>query len=463
LLVILTLSGKPVGAIATRTILKIMHSTRLIGLLCAGLLMFLGAPTNNVAAAETGFITLFDGRTLNGWRAVGKQGEGYVPKDGVLVCPATGGGNLFTEKEYANFVFRFEFKLSENGNNGVGIRAPLEGDAAYLGMEIQVLDDNGPQYKGKLRPAQYHGSIYDVVPAKRGALKPAGQWNEEEILADGRTVKVTLNGQVIVEANLNDLHDAATIAKHPGLFRSKGHVGFLGHGTHIEFRNIRLKELPVSRADNSPPPGFVALFNGRDLTGWKGLVAGPNDNPAKRAGLSPDQLKDLQAKADQRMREHWSAQDGVLVFDGKGDSLCTAKDYGDFEFLVDWKIHEKGDSGIYLRGSPQVQIWDPNHKGAGTPNPEGVGSGGLYNNQKHPSKPTKVADKPVGEWNTFRILMVGEKVHVFLNDELVVNNVTLENYWERDKPIYPTGDIQLQNHGNKLYFKNIYVREIPRQ
>lgn len=208
-----------------------------------------------------------------------------------------------------------------------------------------------------------------------------------------------------------------------------------------------------STRDNVPPPGFTALFNGRDLTGWKGLVA----DPPKRAKMSAAELAAAQEKANQRMRDHWKAVDGVLVFDGKGDNLCTAKDYGDFELLVDWKILEKGDSGIYLRGSPQVQIWDQNAGG----NPKHQGSGGLYNNQKNPSEPTKLADKPVGEWNRFRIVMVGEKVHVYLNGELVVDNVTLENYWERDKPIYPAGQIELQNHGNTLYFKNIFVREIP--
>jgi hypothetical protein len=408
---------------------------------------------------ESGFTPLFDGKTLNGWKAVGQRGEGYVPKDGVLFCPKTGGGNLFTEKEYENFIFRFEFKLTANANNGVGIRAPLEGDAAYLGMEIQVLDDNGPEYKGKLQPWQYHGSIYNVVPAKPGALKPPGEWNTEEILADGRHIKVTVNGKVIVDANLNHVHDAKIIQKHPGMLRPRGHIGFLGHGTELEFRNIRIKELPRSEADNTPPPGFTALFNGKDLSGWKGLLASPNDNPAKRAKLAPDVFAAEQAKANERMRQHWKVENGVLVFDGKGDSLCTLKDYGDFEMLVDWKIHEKGDSGIYLRGSPQVQIWDPSDR---RPNPKGQGSGGLYNNQKNPSGPLQLADKPIGQWNRFRIVMAGEKVHIFLNDALVVNNTTLENYWERDKPIYPTGQIELQNHGNNLYFKNIYIRELPR-
>jgi hypothetical protein len=208
-------------------------------------------------------------------------------------------------------------------------------------------------------------------------------------------------------------------------------------------------------ADNQPPAGFTALFNGRDLTGWKGLLKGPNDNPAKRAKLSPDELAAAQKEADDDMRAHWKVADGTLVFDGKGRSLCTAKDYGDFELLVDWKILPLGDSGIYLRGSPQVQIWDPAVKDA-----KGTGSGGLFNNQKNPSKPTANADKPVGEWNTFRIEMVGDKVSVWLNDVLVTDNVVLENYWERDKPIFPTGQIELQNHGNTLYFKNIYLKTL---
>jgi hypothetical protein len=201
-------------------------------------------------------------------------------------------------------------------------------------------------------------------------------------------------------------------------------------------------------ADNTPPDGFVALFNGKDLTGWKGLVA----DPKKRAEMTPDQLAEAQQAADEQMRAHWQVVDGVLVFDGKGKSLCTAKDYADFELMVDWKIKEKGDSGIYLRGSPQVQIWDTAAR------PEG--SGGLFNNKIHPAQPSRCADKPVGQWNSFRIKMVGEKVSVWLNGELVVDDVVMENYWERDKPIYPSGQIELQNHGNTLYFKNVYVREI---
>lgn len=201
---------------------------------------------------------------------------------------------------------------------------------------------------------------------------------------------------------------------------------------------------------NVPPKGYKALFNGKDLSGWKGLVG----NPKTRAKMSPEELAEAQKKADQSMREHWKVVDGVLVFDGKGQSLCTDKDYKNFEMLVDWKIKKDGDSGIYLRGSPQVQIWDPATKAA-----KGVGSGGLYNNKKNPSKPLVTADNPVGEWNTFYIKMVGDKVTVKLNGKLVTDTV-LENYWERDKPIYETGQIELQNHGNTLYFRNVFIKEL---
>jgi hypothetical protein len=210
------------------------------------------------------------------------------------------------------------------------------------------------------------------------------------------------------------------------------------------------------RALNTPPEGYKALFNGKDLEGWKGLLKGPYDNPSKRAMLSDDEREKLQAEADEDMRKHWSVKDGILVFDGKGRSLSTAKDYGNFELYVDWKIEPKGDSGIYLRGTPQVQIWDP------TDAPQNaVGSGGLFNNQKNPSKPTERTDNAIGEWNTFWIKMVGDKVTVKLNGKTVVENVPLENYWERDKPLYATGPIELQNHGNTLYFRNIYIKELP--
>lgn len=221
-------------------------------LLMAGLLACLyAASIPPIAAAEEtksndeGFTSLFDGKDIDEWQIVGKVGPGYVVKDGILVCPADGGGKLMTKKEYANFVFRFEYRLEPGGNNGVGIRAPLEGDAAYAGMEIQILDDDAPQY-ATLQPFQYHGSVYGCIAAKRGAPKKPGEWNTEEIVCDGRHVKVTVNDKVVVDASLDDVKDEATLKAHPGLQRKTGHIGFLGHGAHVDFRNIRVKELPGS-------------------------------------------------------------------------------------------------------------------------------------------------------------------------------------------------------------------------
>lgn len=195
-------------------------------------------------ARERGFTTLFDGTSTQGWTLVDGEGPGYVVQGDVLVCPADGGGNLFTEKEYANFIFRFEFRTEPGGNNGVGIRTPLEGDPAYVGMEIQILDDQHERYRGKIRSEQHHGSVYDVFPARTGFLRPAGEWNEEEIEARGRRIRVTLNGVVITDANLDLVREAEVLKKHPGLKRTTGHIGFLGHGSRVEFRNIRIKRLP---------------------------------------------------------------------------------------------------------------------------------------------------------------------------------------------------------------------------
>ena len=414
-----------------------------------------------MAQPEPGFTPLFDGKTLNGWKLMQPRGEGYGVKDGVIYCAEGGGGRLLTEKECADFTLRVEFKLEDGSNNGIGIRAPLEGDAAYAGMEIQIPDDvaaNRGKW-GKLRPEQYHGSIYDVVAAKRGALKPPGEWNSEEITAIGRHIKVVVNGQTLVDANLNDVTDPAKLMKHPGLFRDRGRIGFLGHNEYIEFRNLRIKELPRKEEDNVAPQGFVALFNGQDLTGWKGLLKKPNDNPIKRAALTAEQRAAARQEADADMRAHSKAEKGDIVFDGKGRSICTVKDYANFELLVDWKIPPHGDSGIYLRGTPQVQIWDPYTPAAKTNSL--VGSGGLFNNKVNPTKPLQVADKPIGEWNRFRIVMAGAKAHVFLNGELVVRDTVLENYWDRTQPIFASGQIELQNHGGPLWFKNIYIREIP--
>lgn len=207
---------------------------------------------------------------------------------------------------------------------------------------------------------------------------------------------------------------------------------------------------------NARKKGYERLFDGKTLKGWKGLV----ENPIVRARMSADELNAAQAKADSLMRRNWIVEDGCIAYIGNGwDNLCTVGDYGDFEMLVDWCLDPDGhepDAGIYLRGTPQVQIWDIRRTNVGAQ----VGSGGLYNNQKYESHPLSVQDKPLGEWNSFRIVMRGEKVTVWFNGVLVVDNVPLENYWDRSQPIFPTGQIELQAHGCKCWFRNIYVRKL---
>ncbi|MCU0462810.1 MAG: DUF1080 domain-containing protein, partial [Bacteroidales bacterium] len=182
-------------------------------------------------------------RNLDNW--IGNK-ESYVAEDGMIVIkPEKGsGGNLYTADEYADFNFRFEFLLTLAANNGLGIRAPLEGDAAYVGMELQILDNTAPVY-ADLKPYQYHGSVYGVIPAKMGLLKPVGEWNSEEVIVQGTKVKVILNGNVIVDGDIAGPRDNGTMDgnDHPGLSNKTGHIGFLGHGSAVKFRNIRIKDL----------------------------------------------------------------------------------------------------------------------------------------------------------------------------------------------------------------------------
>ena len=237
-----------------------------------------------------------------------------------------------------------------------------------------------------------------------------------------------------------------------------------------EVRSILEKSLPLIRGEDSAilvPAltahlrkmpydfGFVSLFNGKDLTGWKGLVG----NPISRSKMSDTALQAAQIKADIKMREDWEVKDGLLNYKGNlhGENLATIKQYGDMEMYVDWRIQEKGDAGIYLRGTPQVQIWDTSRREVGAQ----VGSGGLYNNQKNVSKPLVVADNKVGEWNTFHIIMKGDKVTVFLNGVLVTDNIALENYWNRTLPLFIKEQIELQAHGTFVSYRNIYIRELP--
>ncbi len=430
---------------------------------------------------------LFNGKNLKGWKG---DTTNYVAEDGILIC-RKGGKLLVTEKEYSDFAFTFEFKLEESGNNGVGIRVPEGGYPSRDGMEIQILDHNGKAYQteaeidGKkrkvswLKPWQYHGSIYGVCPARTGYLKPVGEWNTETIVAIEDHIMVILNGAVIVDTFL-DKHSSLDGSERPGILNRKGHLLLAGHNDYAEFRNLKLVDFspspttPASKSDNTPPPGFTVFFNGKDLTGWKGLA---HRNAVSRRALKGAELQAAQAKANEIMRENWSVTDGVLTYTGKGQSLCTAKDYGDFEMYIDWKIPPGADSGIYLRGTPQVQIWDPwDPRTKGKPDPanseewvaayrngRNLGSGSLWNNRRAKNTPLTIADKKPGEWNTFFIRMVGDKVTIWLNGKLIVDRTQLENYWDKERktPLARADQIELQHHGSELFFKNMYIRELP--
>jgi hypothetical protein len=192
---------------------------------------------------EPGFTSLFDGKTLKGWKLIGKSGDGYLVQDGMIVCPPKGGGNLFYDKEFRDFVLRFEFQLEDGSNNGLAIRSPMqESNIAYDGIELQIIDNSSARYKD-IQPWQKHGSLYHVFPAKEGALKKVGEWNEEEVTVKGTTVKVIVNGKIILDVDTATVKDPEVLKKHPGLKRTTGYIGFLGHNEPVKFRRIRIKEL----------------------------------------------------------------------------------------------------------------------------------------------------------------------------------------------------------------------------
>ncbi len=275
------------------------------------------------------------------------------------------------------------------------------------------------------------------------ALLYAGEFIDQPVLKENAALavmKIALaHREYTGELVVNLLNKAAAALSNPDADYQRQSIRLL------------LEEMPKEK-------GFVSLFNGKDLTGWKGLV----ENPIVRAKMTAAQLAKAQEKADHQMRKDWKVENGLLVFDGTGyDNLCSEKQYGDIEMYVDWKLDPAGpeaDAGIYLRGTPQVQMWDTARVKVGAQ----VGSGGLYNNQVHESKPLKVADNKLGEWNTMYIKMVGDRVTVILNGELVTNDVILENYWNREQPLFPTEQIELQAHGSKVYYRNIYVKELER-
>ena len=206
-------------------------------------------PADDDAASNTGeesaFAPLFSGESLSGWHGAL---ENYGFDDGALVCRPQKKGNIYTDKEYADFVLRFEFRLTPGANNGIGVRVPDLGHASTQGMEIQIIDDDHPKY-ARLKPYQAHGSVYGIIAAKKGHLRPVGEWNTQEIDCRGHRIRVILNGATIVDGDLNEATREGTLddKDHPGAARSRGHLCLCTHGSEVHFRNMRIRRLDSER------------------------------------------------------------------------------------------------------------------------------------------------------------------------------------------------------------------------
>lgn len=387
--------------------------------------------------------SLFDGKDLNGWK-----GAGYVVEDGAIVCTPQG-RNLITEETFSNFILDFEFKLTAGANNGLGIHYPGTGDSAYTGMELQILDSTAPKYKD-LKDYQFHGGLYTMAPAKQGFLKPVGEWNHERVTVNGPNLKEVLNGETILTANLDEM--SAKFPDHQGVKRRAGHIGWLGHGDKVSFRNIKIAEIPPAANDaGARATGFTKIFDGSTLKGWKHALDTTN----------------------------WTASNGILKHNGKPGptkDLWSEKSYTDFTLLCDWRWSGRGpmmsrplvmpdgsekgsaeieevDSGIYLRGDSksQVNFWNWN-----------VGSGEVYGYRTDPKMSAEVkagvtpkvrADRPLGEWNRTMITLKGDRLTVTLNGKTVIENAQLPG-------ISANGPIGLQHHGAAIDFANVWIKEI---
>jgi hypothetical protein len=387
--------------------------------------------------------SLFNGKELSGW-----TGEGYVVEDGAISCTPEG-RNLVTEETFANYVLDFEFLLTPGANNGLGIHYPGDGDGAYTGMEIQVLDNTAEKYKD-LKDYQFHGGIYTLAAAKKSGLKPVGEWNQQRVTVNGSMVKVVLNGETILEANLDRL--SKQHPKHEGVKRRAGHIAWLGHGDKVSYRNIKVAEIaPLENVERLSGAGFVSIFDGKTLAGWK-----------HEEGIT-----------------NWSAVSGILKHNGKpGETkdLWSEKSYKDFTLVFDWRWSGRGekkmqpvvlpdgthkekveieelDSGVYLRGDSksQVNLWNWT-----------VGSGEVYGYRMDAKvspevragvTPKENADKPIGEWNRTMITMQGDRLTVHINGKVVIENAQLPGVPEE-------GAIGLQHHGQAIDFANLWIKEL---
>ncbi|MCK9413741.1 MAG: DUF1080 domain-containing protein [Prolixibacteraceae bacterium] len=364
------------------------------------------------------------------------------------------------------------FGSSDQAIKETAFNALLKWGSADAANELCQICAANPAYQARAFKGFVDLVANSVLPEDQKLLQyrkiiALAQGNEQKLMVIGRLGEVKTFHSLIFTANYlddNELQAAAASAiMQVALPASGKQVGLTGEkaktilsralglikGAESEYDKERVRKYLASMPEEK---GYVSMFNGKDLTGWKGLVG----NPVTRAKMTEKELAAKQVEANAKAAKNWSVKDNSIAFTGAGDNLCSEKQYGDFELVLDWRITKYGDSGIYLRGSPQVQIWDTSRVAVGAQ----VGSGGLYNNVKYRSTPLVVADNPVGDWNHFYIKMVGDKVTVYLNGILVVDQVPLENYWDRNVPMFAKEAIELQAHGTDLAFRDIYVKEI---
>jgi hypothetical protein len=402
------------------------------------------------SADSAGWQSLFNGQDLKGWVQRNGWAQYRIEGDSILGSTAKGSPNSFlcTEKDYHDFELRFEVKVDNALNSGVQFRS----------RSIASRDNgrvHGPQVEIEASPGEA-GFIYGEG-TDRGWLSPDqqaksvfknDQWNQYVVRAQGARYTTWINGELI-----EDISDAASPAS--------GFIGLQVHGIgadqapcEVRWRNIFVRELEQGYLVNQVPAGFVELFNGKDFEGWHGR---PHLDPREFAAKSDEQKKAW----DEDLAKHWKVADSLLVNDGEGVYATTNKEYGDFELYLQYRTNARGDSGVYLRGNPQVQIWDPTFEGNKKIGAD-KGSGGLWNNKPDmPGKdPLVLADNPFGAWNQLRVQLIGERCTVWLNGQLVVDHARMLNYFDNNLPLFPKGPIQLQTHGQEIAWKSIFLREI---
>jgi hypothetical protein len=363
------------------------------------------SPTEIMEREKEGFVSLFNGKDLTGWIPFmgdpkSDPKETWSVKDGVLTCTGQPAGYIRTIRQYENFIFSFEYRMLRPGNSGALVHMVLPDVVWPKMVECQLYYEQVGSIFGA------GGGKFKGGQVLKRPAKPIGEWNSFSIVGKEGNLATIVNGELVATGS-----DALP---------SRGYICLQSEGVPIHFRNIRMKDL-----DEQP---LVSLFDGGDLTNWK---------------------------LDQEAANHWTVRDGVIDYDGKNHDLWTKAEFADFVLWADWRLPDPGDSGIYLRGSSksQVNIWcDP------------MGSGEIWGYRTDNSLPESTrgsvtplfrADKPVGKWNTFEITMKGDRLTVLLNGLNVIDNAELPG-------VKTKGPIGLQHHGDRVQFRNIYIKELER-